>query len=113
MIRVIYDPKFGTSLADGEVETFVSAVICGYNYSEGAFPENKPLELVIGNGLILDFFRKALVEGKFDKMEVKFGDKIIPVDEYGRLAEWPLGLADYQRTAIVSVLKVRPSRKEV
>lgn len=98
MIRVIYDPKFGISLADGQVEKFVTDVVCAHNYCKDTFTESKPLEVIIGNCLILDFFRKALVEEKFDKLEVKFEDQIIPVDEYGRLSVWPQGLGDHQRS---------------
>lgn len=110
MIRVTYDPNNGVIFPDAHVEAFVEVSVSMYNKHPELFSDEVPYIIVVGNGLILEFFRKYLAEGKFDKMEVQFEDKIISVNENGSLAKWPKGLNDIHHKVLVDIMTARRSK---
>lgn len=100
MITVIYDPIDGQICQDAKVEEFVLNCIEESKTTPEYFVR-------IGQDLILTYFRKALVEGKFEEMEVEFEGEVIPVNQYGGLKEWPKGLGDYLSNALMVIARGR------
>lgn len=106
MIRIIYDPINGHCVPDAKVEDYVAFVIATYNlHLTEPFKQHKPYVCKVGQGLIITYFRKALVEEEIDALEIEFEDKVYGVRPNGKLeGRWPAGLDDYFRKATVDIL---------
>lgn len=105
MIRIRYNPIDGHCVPDGKVEEYVSLMIMAYNQHKILFTKEKPYTCYVGQGLIITYFRKALVEEEIDALEIEFEDKIYGVRPNGKLeGRWPAGLDDYFRKATVDIL---------
>ena len=84
MITLEYDSMNGLALPEGAIKPFVDQFIADY--------QTQDMRLVYSQGLILDYFRLAIVRGELDHniVQVKYLDDIIEIDEDGRLKSWPM-----------------------
>lgn len=84
MITLEYDDFNGLVMPEGKIKEFVDQFIADNN--------GKYAYLVYGQGLILEYFRLAIVRGELDhtKIVVKYLDNIIEISARGRLRSWPM-----------------------
>lgn len=107
MIKVIYDPFYGNTYPDSQIEQVVRHHIKSKNDKIVA----------AGNSVLFNRFRLAVCEKEIDtdNIEFWFQNNKLEHNEYGNFKDYPKGLADYDvdicERLIMSAIKIRKEKR--
>jgi len=97
MITVTYDPQNGQVVPDGEIAKFVDDMLSC---------KRADLELTVGSGTMVNEFRLRVARAELSHRHIQFvfNGEVLIMNEFGRMAVWPKGFADYQDWQTVGIL---------
>lgn len=94
-------------MPDSEVEPWVKET--SREYVQGKSTRKTPDYTVhIGQELILTCFRVIHKEQKLipsSELQIRYNGVIIPIDDFGRLSDWPKGFCDYNDDFLNRILE--------
>ena len=93
--------KTGKAVSDFEVEEIFQELI---KYT----PCRCNTRVTLSTANIFDRFRLAVVSGEISPKDVafKFEGRVININKYGRLSEWPMGFCDWELRTSEKILRL-------
>lgn len=107
---ITYDANHGYLFPDGRTEEWVDKIIDMFHKKLEADKadgfEDIQWNIKVCSELIVHFFRLRAVEGKIepDKIEFRFGEEVVGLNEYGRIDNWPKGFCDIAGNTLFQII---------
>ncbi len=95
LLTVVYEPVSGDVVPDAMINTYVENMIT----HRGVY--------TVGSSIIVDAVRRAIALDKIDHRDVAFSfeGRLLSVNAFGRIPEWPVGFADIRDGITSDILK--------
>jgi hypothetical protein len=113
MITIEYT-KYGTPVSDFETDKWMKMIVHCQNCDCDKLNKIPDFNFCVSTSILFSVIRLAIVKGELDYKQIKFKfeDKIISINEYGAITDWPNGFADLDISLSQDILQLAMKKRK-